>query len=124
VVAAVAAGGALGASARYGLAGLVHVTPGTFPWATFWINVSGSLVLGVLLVLVADRFPPTRFVRPFLATGFLGAFTTFSTFTLETDLLLRDGHAGTAAAYGAASVAAGLVAAWIGITLGRRTPAR
>ena len=80
VLVAIAAGGALGAPARFEVAQLIHVPPGTFPWATFWTNISGSFLLGLLLILLIERFPPTRYVRPFFATGFLGAFTTFSTF--------------------------------------------
>ncbi|HZQ27723.1 MAG TPA: fluoride efflux transporter CrcB [Acidimicrobiales bacterium] len=119
VLAAVAAGGALGAPARYAVAQVVHVAKGGFPWATFWTNVSGSFALGFLLVLVIERFPPTRYVRPFFATGFLGAFTTFSTFTVEVDLLVKDGHAVAGVVYALTSVVAGLVAAWAGILLAR-----
>src|SRR5437868_983593 len=65
VLAAIAAGGALGAPARYGIAQVIHVAKDTFPWSTFWTNVSGSLALGFILVLVIERYPPTRYVRPF-----------------------------------------------------------
>src|ERR1700722_11514 len=75
VLAAIAAGGALGAPARYEMTRLIHAAKGSFPWATFWTNISGSLVLGFLLILVIERFPPSRYVRPFFATGFLGAYT-------------------------------------------------
>lgn len=119
VLAAVAGGGALGAPARYGVAQLVHVTRGTFPWATFWTNVSGSLVLGFLLVLVIERFPPSLYVRPFLATGFLGAFTTFSTLAVEADLLVRAGHAPLAVGYAVSSLLVGFGAVWAGIALAR-----
>jgi CrcB protein len=118
-LAAVAAGGALGAPARYGIALAVAVTPGTFPWGTFWINVSGSFVLGLLLAVLLERFPADRYLRPFLATGFLGAYTTYSTFAVETDLLIRNGHAGVALAYAGASLAVGLAAAAAGLRLGR-----
>ncbi len=80
-------GGALGAPARYEVAQLIPITPGTFPWATFWTNVSGAFVLGVFLTIVIERFPPTRFVRPFFGIGFLGAYTTFSTLAVETATL-------------------------------------
>jgi CrcB protein len=123
VLAAVAAGGALGAPARYGIALAVEVTPGTFPWGTFWINVSGSFALGVVLAVLLARFPADRFVRPFLATGFLGAYTTYSTFAVETDLLVRNGHTGVAVAYVAASVVAGFAAAGAGIGVGRAATA-
>ncbi len=119
VLAAVAAGGALGAPARYGIALAVTVTPGTFPWGTFWINISGSFALGVVLAALLVRYPADRFVRPFLATGFLGAFTTYSTFAVETDLLVRNGHAGVACAYVVASLVGGVTAAVAGLVAGR-----
>jgi CrcB protein len=119
VLAAIAVGGALGAPARYGVAQLVPVDAGGFPWATFWTNVSGCFALGVGLILLLERFPPSRYVRPFLATGFLGAYTTYSTFAVETDLLLKDGHVGTALVYVAASLAAGFTAVWLGIAAAR-----
>ena len=80
VLLAIALGGSLGTLARYGVAQVIHVAKGSFPWATFWENVSGSLVLGVALVLIVERFPPSRYARPFAAVGFLGAYTTFSTY--------------------------------------------
>jgi fluoride exporter len=119
VMAAVALGGALGAPARYGISLAVHVSPGSFPWGTFWTNVSGSFALGFFLALVLERFPPTRYLRPFVATGFLGAFTTYSTFAVETDLLVRNGRVGVAVAYVVASFGAGLTAAWVGAELAR-----
>ena len=122
-VAALAAGGALGAPARYGVAQLVHVSAHGFPWATFWTNVSGSFGLGVILVLIVERFRPTHYLRPFFATGFIGAYTTFSTFMVEGDLLMKDGHAALAAVYVVASVVVGLAAAWIGMGVGRLVPA-
>ena len=99
VLAAIALGGRLGAPARYGVAQVIHVARDSFPWATFWTNISGSLALGLILALILERFPPTRYLRPFVATGFLGAYTTYSTFAVETDLLIKDGHAAIALAY-------------------------
>lgn len=122
VIAAVALGGALGTPARYGISLAVHVTPGTFPWGTFWTNVSGSFALGFFLALVLERFPPTRYLRPFVATGFFGAYTTYSTFAVETDLLVKNGHLGVALAYVVASFVAGLTAAWFGALLTRAAP--
>jgi len=119
VVAAVALGGAFGTPARYGISLLVHVAPGTFPWGTFWTNVSGSFVLGFFLALVLERFPPTRYLRPFVATGFLGAYTTYSTFAVETDLLVRNGYLGIALVYVVTSFGVGLTAAWVGALLAR-----
>lgn len=124
VVAAVALGGALGTPARYGISQAVHITPGTFPWGTFWTNVSGSFALGFVLALLLERFPPSRYLRPFVATGFLGAFTTYSTFAVETDLLVKNGHVGVATAYALGSLAAGFLAVWIGIVLVRAVPER
>ena len=116
---AVSVGGALGGCARYGIAQLVDITPGTFPWGTFWINVSGSFALGVLVTLVLKRFPTNRYLRPLVASGFLGAYTTYSTFAVESDLLVRNGHWGVALAYAVASFAAGFLAVWGGVVLAR-----
>ena len=123
-LAAVALGGALGAPARMGVAQLLHVGPASFPWSTFWTNVTGSFALGVVLALIIERFPPGRFLRPFVATGFLGAYTTYSTFAVESVLLTRDGHLALALAYVASSLLAGVVAVWAGIWAGRRVPLR
>ena len=79
-LAAVAAGGALGAPARYGVAQLIHTAPlasGGFAWATFWTNVSGSFALGLILMLAFRWLPMSLHLRRFLTTGFLGAFATF-----------------------------------------------
>ena len=119
---AIALGGALGGPARYGVAQLVHVAPEGFPWATFWTNISGSFALGLFLALVLERFPPSRYLRPFVATGFLGAYTTYSTFAVETVLLAKDGHPGVALTYAAASVMGGFGVAWAGIWAARGAP--
>ena len=119
VLVAVAAGGMVGASARYAVARWLVVSPGRFPWATFWTNVAGSFALGVLLAVLLERARPHPYVRPFLATGVLGAFTTMSSYQIETALLLRDGHPATGVLYGVTSVVAGLLAAFAGITIGR-----
>ena len=122
VLVAIALGGALGAPARYGIAQLAPVTAGSFPWATFWTNLSGAFVLGVFLTLVIDRLPPTRLLRPFFAVGFLGAYTTFSTVAVETATLVKDGDAALGVGYTLASISAGLLVAYLGIALGRALP--
>jgi len=119
VIAVIAVGGMIGATARFKLAEALPTTPGQFPWATFWTNLSGSFVLGFLLVLLLERFPPTRYLRPFLAAGILGAYTTMSTYLVETAVLIKDGHAATGALYGAGSLVAGLVVAYVGLLAGR-----
>ena len=119
VLLAIAIGGALGAPARYEVAQLIPVTPGTFPWATFWTNISGAFVLGVFLTVVLERLPPTRFIRPFFGIGFLGAYTTFSTFAVETAKLVKDGHVALGVGYTLVSIAVGLAVAYLGILLGR-----
>ena len=124
VLAAISLGGMLGASARYGIARWIPTAPHGFPWATFWTNLSGSFLLGFLLVLLLERYPPTKLLRPFLATGIIGAFTTMSTYAVETALLVKDGHAGTALLYGLGSLVAGVILAYAGILVGRLTPAR
>ncbi|MDQ6837987.1 MAG: fluoride efflux transporter CrcB [Actinomycetota bacterium] len=117
-----AVGGALGTVARYAVSRALPAGVASFPWATFWTNVSGAFVLGVLLTLILERWPPTRYVRPFAATGFVGAYTTWSTFMVETDELLAHGHAATALAYVGASLVVGLAAVTLGIAVGRLWP--
>lgn len=120
VLLAVAAGGLIGAPARYELGLAVHSTPGAFPLSTFVINVSGSFVLGLLLTFVVGHWPPREYLRAFAATGVLGAYTTWSTFVVGSDDLLRGGHPWTALFYVLATLAGGLVAVSLGILLGRR----
>lgn len=97
---------------------------GQLPWATLGINVSGSLVLGVVVTLVVERWPPTRYVRAFAGIGFCGGCTTWSAFMAEAAVLVRDGHVGMAAGYVAASLVAGLLAVHAGISVARRRPVR
>lgn len=118
-IVAIAVGGALGTLARYAVSIDPSVSPGGFPWPTFAVNVSGSFLLGVVVTLVVERWPPTRFVRPFAAIGFCGGFTTFSTMAVEAIQRGQHGRVAAAAVYLVASLLAGLVAAVIGITLAR-----
>jgi CrcB protein len=121
VVAVIALGGTIGATARFKLAEAVPHAPGQFPWATFWTNMSGSFVLGFLLIILLERFPPTRYVRPFLATGIIGAYTTMSTYMVEVAELIKDGHAATGLLYGVGSAVIGLLLAYGGIVAARLT---
>lgn len=124
VLAVIALGGMGGASARYGIAQLLPTPDGGFPWATFIENLTGSFLLGLLLVLLLERLPPSRYLRPFLATGVLASFTTMSTYQLETALLVKDGHALTGVVYALGSITAGLGVAYAGIVAGRLTASR
>jgi len=118
-LAAIAVGGALGTLARYGTDRAIVASPTGFPWATFAVNVSGSFLLGLVVTLVVERWPPTRFVRPFAAIGFCGGFTTFSTLAVETAQRVQHGHVALAAAYVVASLAVGLGAAVLGMAAAR-----
>jgi CrcB protein len=119
VLVAVAAGGFLGALARYEL-GLAWPTPGGhFPWTTFTINISGAFLLGLVLTLLLERVGASRYVRPFFCVGVLGAWTTMSTFAVEGDLLVKDGLAATALLYVLATVVVGVAATWVGVAVAR-----
>lgn len=122
LLASVALGGAVGAGSRDLISTAVHVKAGTFPWSTFWINVAGSFLLGVGLILILERFPPSRYVRPFFATGICGGFTTFSTYVVEADLLVHARDPGVAVTYLVASVVCGLGACATGVVWGRSLP--
>ncbi|WP_049576470.1 fluoride efflux transporter FluC [Nonomuraea sp. SBT364] len=119
VLAAIAAGGALGALARFGAQTLLPAAPGAFPWATFLVNVSGSALIGVLMVVITEVRPAHRLVRPFLGVGVLGGFTTFSTYVVEARRVVADGSPLVAALYLAGTMAAALAAVWAGIRLTR-----
>jgi CrcB protein len=119
VVAVIAAGGFLGGPTRYLLGQAFPTAAHTFPTTTFVINVSGSFVLAVLLVCVIEVWPPTRYVRPFGAVGFLGAYTTFSTWMVDSDRLMAAGRYGFAALDIFGSLLAGLAATALGIFLAR-----
>ena len=113
----VAVAGAAGALTRYAVAAAVGVR--SFPWSTLAINVAGSFLLGFVLAFGTARGWSDTVVVP-ISVGFLGAFTTFSTFSYETFSMARTDRLGAAAAYVAASVGAGLLAAAAGYTLARR----
>jgi CrcB protein len=116
---AVFVGGAFGGGARYGIGRAAPPAAEGFPWDIFVINLSGAFALAVLLVLVVQVLPPTRYVRPALGTGFIGAFTTFSSLTAATDHLLAHGHPMLAIGYTAGSLFGGLAAAAVGLACGR-----
>jgi CrcB protein len=119
VVAAIAVGGAIGASARY-LIGLAWPTAsGSLPWATLLINVVGCALIGILMVLVSEVWTRHRLLRPFLGTGILGGFTTFSTYAVDIQGLIKDGHPVTALLYLAITVIGALAAVWVTITATR-----
>jgi CrcB protein len=119
-VGAVAAGGVLGACARYGATLLWPTAAGGFPWTTFWINVTGCAAMGVLMAVIAARPAAHPLVRPFLGTGVLGGYTTFSTYAVDAQHLLDGGHAVITLLYLVATVAAALAAVWVTAALTRR----
>lgn len=113
----VALGGAIGATARYGVNGLAaRLAPG-FPLGTLMVNVIGSFAMGLLAAIFAHR--GGHHLAPFLMTGVLGGFTTFSAFSLDTLTLWERGQGGIAAAYVALSVGISLAAIIAGLAFGR-----
>jgi len=107
--------GAAGAVSRYGIGTAVGTT--TFPWPTLAINVAGCLALGVVLAVGPAKWSPE--LTTGIGVGFLGGFTTFSTFGVETQSLVRDDRLAAAATYVVLSVVLGVVAAYVGTTVGR-----
>ena len=116
IVVAVGIGGVFGAVARYAVSLGIPTTTTGFPWSTFVVNVTGSVVLGLLLVVLVEQFPRGRLTRPIVGTGVIGAYTTFSTFEVDTVNLVRAGHPTIAVIYVSASVIIGIVAVWAGMT--------
>jgi fluoride exporter len=120
-VAVVALGGALGAVARYGVSLLVaRFWTADFPLGTFLINVSGSFILGFFATLAAERTALDPLWRLLVATGFIGAYTTFSTFEYETQRLTESGATTIAAVNVVGSLVAGFAAVQLGVMLARR----
>ena len=118
----VALGGAIGASARYGLnVGFGRLAPGAqWPWATLTANLVGGLLMGVLVGWLAHRGGAAQEqIRLFAAVGVLGGFTTFSAFSLETALMLERGKLGLAAVYVGVSVVAATGALFVGLAISR-----
>jgi fluoride exporter len=122
--AAVFVGGCLGALARAGIDRAVPVSAGAWPWATFAANIAGTSALALFATRFQERLPPSTYRRPLLGTGLCGALTTFSTLQIELIRLARHGHAGLAAGYAAASVAAGLATMFVVTKLARRARLR
>ncbi len=117
---AIAAGGALGALLRYGMSLGVHGLLGRgFPYGTLTVNVTGSLAMGVLYVLLLERSALGPEWRLALLVGLLGSFTTFSSFAIETLVLVEEGAPWRALANVLASVVTCLVACWAGLWIGR-----
>lgn len=116
----IAAGGAVGALARYGVMVLAAQLWGAaFPWGTLTVNVVGSFILGVLIEAFALVWSAGEGVRAFLVVGMLGAFTTFSTFSLDVVTLYERGAMAAAAAYVLASVILSVLAVFAGLALAR-----
>jgi CrcB protein len=112
--------GALGALARYGVDGISRQRLGAgFPWGTFTVNVVGSLAIGLVFALLLGRADVPDWLKMAITTGFLGGFTTFSAFSLQTHRLLAEGAYGVAIAYVIGSVTAGLAAVALGVLIGR-----
>ena len=118
--AAVAIGGLIGCWARYALSVRFPFAGAGFPSATLAINVGGSFLIGLLFVLFAEKFAVAPALRAGILSGALGGFTTFSTFSMETLVLLQRGAVAKAALYVAASVFLGVAAAYAGVLLARQ----
>ena len=116
-LAAVSAGGTMGALARYGLTVAHPHAPRAFPWATFTINVTGCLLIGLLMAMITQAGRVHRLVRPFLGVGVLGGFTTFSTYIVETQRAVAAGAPATGLVYLAGTPVAALVAVYAGSRL-------
>jgi len=119
-IAAVFAGGFVGALARAGVVEALPHNPGEWPWSTFLVNVVGTLMLGYFTTRLQERLPLSAYRRPFLGTGICGALTTFSTMQLEVLGMLEVDEVGLAALYVGASLAVGFAAIFVTTNLVRR----
>jgi CrcB protein len=120
-LACIAAGGALGTLARWSLGELFPHESSEFPWNTFLANLSGALLIGVLMAFLLEVQVTRRYVRPFLGVGVLGGYTTFSTYMLDTRNLLVADRPGVALGYLLATLVLGLAAVVLGAAVARKT---
>ncbi len=117
---AIAAGGAIGAVMRYWASNGVYALLGrNFPYGTMAVNILGSLLMGLLFILFIERMDVSAMWRGVILIGFLGAFTTFSTFSIETLNLIEEGALLSAVLNMILSVALCILATWIGVNIGR-----
>jgi CrcB protein len=123
-LAAVFAGGGLGAAARAGLTVLAVADPTRWPWPTFTANIVGAFLVGYFTTRLLERLPLSSYRRPLLGTGLCGGLTTFSTMQVETLRMIRHGQYGLALSYLAASIALGLLAVHLATKLVRRVGLR
>jgi fluoride exporter len=123
-LAAIFAGGFIGAIARAALAQSLVTGAYAWPWATFAVNLLGAALLGYFITRLQERLPPSLYRRAFLGTGICGALTTFSTVMVEIVEMIEGGHVGLACAYAAASLAGGFAAVFLSTKLVRRAGLR
>ena len=117
---AIAGGGALGALGRFWVStGVYRLVGRDFPWGTLAVNTLGSFLMGLLFVLFVERLAAGSELRAAVLVGFLGAFTTFSTFSMETLALIEEGYLGNAFLNMWVSLLVCLMACWVGVLLGR-----
>ncbi|MFK8066649.1 MAG: fluoride efflux transporter CrcB [Gammaproteobacteria bacterium] len=117
----IAFGGAIGAVLRFSTSNMIYSQFGrTFPWGTLMVNVTGSLFMGLLFVLFTERMELNSDLRAFITVGLLGAFTTFSTFSIETMNLIESGELTRAGVNILASVVCCLAACWLGMIIARQ----
>jgi CrcB protein len=114
-----ALGGVLGALARWGVSTALPHAVGSWPWATLVVNLTGCLAIGALLAVLLARFPHSPWLRPFLAVGILGGYTTYSTFAVDVIQLTHAGRPWLAVAYLLVSVLGGILAVVGGLLAGR-----
>lgn len=115
----VALGGAVGACSRYAVYNLAAITGFTSQLATFVVNVLGAMAIGVLFVVITERGALQPYGQQLLSVGFLGAFTTYSSYSLDALRMLERGEAGIALLYLVGTMLGCLVAAWMGLSLAR-----
>jgi len=119
-IAAIFAGGVVGAVARVAVARAIDVGSPAWPWPTFAVNIAGAFMLGFFATRLQERLPLSAYRRPFLGTGLCGGLTTFSTLQVELVKMIDAGALGLAVGYAAASIAAGFVAVAVATAAVRR----